>query len=214
MSGKKKRHRWRQSPILIEENITIDSKSTTITTRTDEQKHTENTIRRWYHNDEDEKTNQNEIQPIVLLPNETISEKIERILRKINAWTNESSSPSSTTTNHNNSHIPREPLQDTSFNKTNLSTYDNIRQGQQNESRFTKPTYNSSFNSFRQRCCSSTYTDPTMVKNQQISTHRPYSMICTDKPLPPASCCLTKDKNNYLSEGQDRKVRGRIQSNK
>jgi hypothetical protein len=210
MSGEKQRHRWRRDPILIEENIIIDSKLTTITTRTEEQTHTKNTKRQWYNNDEDEKN-----QPIILSPtppppppplNETISEKIERVLRKINGWTNETSS---TATNHNNNNIQREPLQDTSFNKTNSSAYDNICQGHQNESRFSKPISNSVFNSFRQRCCSSTYTDPNMVKNQKISTNRPYSMICVDDPLPPRSSRLTKDDNNYFREGQNRKVRGR-----
>jgi hypothetical protein len=200
MSGEKKRHRWRQSPILIEENIVIDSKSTTVTTKIEEQKHTETTKRHWYNN-EDER----------LQPNATISEKIERVLRKINSWTNETSS---TATNHNNNNIQREPLQDTSFNKANLSGYDNIFQGRQNESRFTKPTSNSLLNSIRQRCCSSTYNNPNMVKNQQTSSHRPYSMIFIDDPLPPTSCRITKDDKDYFYEGQDRKVRGKIRFNK
>jgi hypothetical protein len=204
MSGEKQRHRWRQDPILIEENIIIDSKSTTITTTTEEQKHTKNTKRHWYNNDDEDEKN----QPIILTPplNETISEKIERVLRKINGWTNETSS---TATNHNNNNIQREPLQDTSFNKTNLSAYDNIYHGQQNESHFSKPISNSVLNSFRPRCCSSTYTDSNMVKNQQISTNRPFSMVCVDDPLPPTTCRLPKNDNNYSNERQNRKVRGR-----
>lgn len=200
MSGEKKRRRWRQRPVLIEENITIDSKSsTTITTRSEEQKHTENTRRQWYQKKEDEQTYPQESPSTIFLPNEKLSEKIDRVLRKINAWTNETSP---TATNHNN--IQRESLQDTSFNKTNLSAYDNICQGQQNES---QPIGNS----FRQRCCSSTYTNSNMGKNPQISIPRPYSTIYIDESLSPTASCLTKDKNNYLHEGQqERKVRGRI----
>lgn len=210
MSGEKKRHRWKQNPILIEENIIIDSKLTTITTKIEEkeEKHIENTRYQWCHQNTTDNDNNEKISTKKnISSNETITEKIERVLRKINAWTNETSS-SSTATNHNNTTIQRESLQDISFNKTNLSTdYDNICQGQKkSESHLPK----SVLNSFRQRCCSSTYnnTDIDMVKNEPISSHRPHSMIYVDDPLPPMACGLTKDKNNYFyDEGQDRKVR-------
>jgi hypothetical protein len=206
MSGEKKRHRWRRGPILIEENLTIDSKLTKTTTSTEEEKHTENTIRKWYNNDEDDDNrNENEIPLRILSPNETISERIERVLRRINAWTNETSS---TPTNDTNNNIQRDSLHDTSFNKTDISNYDNIRQRQQYKSRFTKPPTCSLFNSFRQRCCSSTSVEPNI--NQ---THRPYSMVFTDQPLPPmttTSCVLPNNNNNNLYEEEDRKVRGRV----
>lgn len=202
MSGEKRRRRWKRGPILIEENTVINSKSTTITTRTEEQKHIENTRCHWYENDEDEKTNFNDIS----LPNETISDRIERVLRKINVWTNETSL---TATNHHNNNIQPESLQDVSINKTNLSPYDNIRQGQQNQTRLPKSTSNSFFNSFRPRCCTSTYANPIMVKNQS----RPYSMVCVDESVSPTSCCSIKNNNNYnySYQRQDRKVRERVQ---
>ena len=197
MSGEKRRHRWRRGPVLVEENLTIDSKSITTTTRIEEEKHTENIRRKWYDNDE------NELQPTSLLPTETISEKIERILRKINAWTNDAS-PTST-----NNDKPPESLQDISFNKTDLSTYDEIRQRQQYKSRFTKPTSSSLLNSLRQRCCSSAQADSARIPNHQIPVHRPYSMAFIDEPLPP--CLPSNDNDNCLHEGQDRKVRERVQ---
>jgi hypothetical protein len=203
MSGEKKRRRWRRDPVLIEENITIDS--TTTTTRTEERKHIESTVCKWYNNDEDDNVNTKEIPPILLIPNETVSEKIDRVLRRINAWTNETSS----TTSNTNNNIQREPLQDASFNKTDLSGYDNIRQRQSNESHFSKPTYNSLLNSIRRRCCSSTYGDPNVIQTQQIPAHRPYSMTFIDEPLPMTtkSCRLS---NREFYEGQNRKVRKRI----
>jgi hypothetical protein len=206
MSGEKKRHRRRHSPILIEENITIDSKLTTTTSiTTEENKHTENTIRKWYHTDEVDDNTQDEIQSKILLPNEKISKKIERVLRKINAWTNERSS---TPTNNNND-MEQTSVHDTSFNKTNLPIYDNIHQDQRYESRFIKP------NSFQQRCRSSTRSDPNVIKCSRISTHQPYStMTFPDRPLPrmtTTSCAINNDKRNYFSEGQNRKVRGKVQ---
>ncbi|CAF4098358.1 unnamed protein product [Rotaria sp. Silwood2] len=205
MSGEKKRHRWKYSPVLIEENITIDSKSITTTTRTEEEKHTENTIRKWYNNndgdsddDDDDGINQNQ-------PQQTISEKIERVLRKINAWTNEKTA-ASTDTNDNN--IQREPLQDTSFNKTSLSTYDYIRQEQECKPRSKKPTSNTLFNSLRQRCSSSTFVDPNTIKTQHVSVHRPHSMIFTDEPISSmttTSSILNNNNNNYFYDDLDRK---------
>ncbi len=199
MSGeKRRRHRWKHGPVLIEENIVIDSKSTTVTTRTEEQKHIENTRLHWYENDDEkEETNLNNIP----LPNETISDKIERVLRKINVWTNETSLPA---TNHHNNNIPLESLQDISINKTNLSPYDNLWQGQQNQTSPPKSTSNSFFNSFRPRCCVSTYANPIMVKNQS----RPYSMACVDESVPATSCCSMKNTNQTCSyQRQERKVR-------
>jgi len=205
MSGEKKRHRWRPGPIFVEENITVDSKlrKTTQTSTTEEEKHTENKIRKWYNNnidEDDDNRTSSEIPLRTLSPNETISERIERVLRRINAWTNETSS---TPTNN----IQRESLHDTSFNKTNLSAYDNIRQRQRYKSRFIKPPTNSLFNSFRQRCCSSTSAEPNVNQNQQ---HRPHSMVFIDESFPSittTSCILPNDNPNNLYEDEDRKVR-------
>lgn len=199
MSGEKQRHRWRRSPILIEEKLTIDSKSTTTSRRTDEEKHIENTIRKWYsRNEESDERNQQEISSRILPANESLAGKIERVLRRINAWTNEISSSSTATTSN---HLQREPLQDISFNKTNLSTYEKIRLRQTYQSH--QPT-----NSFRQRCCSSTYTEPDRIQSQQISTHRPFSMVFINEPFP-STCLLTNEKYNYSHrfQGQERKVR-------
>jgi hypothetical protein len=202
MSGeKRRRHQWKHGPVLIEENIIIDSKSTTITTRTEEEKHIENTRCHWYENDDDDDNDKAKNFNDMSSPNETISDRIERVLRKINVWTNETSS---TATNHDNNNIQPESLQDISINKTNLSLYDNIRQGQQNQTCRPKSTSNSFFNSFRPRCCVSTYANPMMVKNQS----RPYSMVCVDESIPPISCCSMKNNNqNYSYQRQDRKVR-------
>jgi hypothetical protein len=212
MSGEKTRHRRRHhSPLLIEENIIIDSKSTTTTSiTTEEKKHTKNTIRKWYPTDEVDENTQDEIRSKILLPNEKISKKIERVLRKINAWTNEISSTPPT---NNNNDMQQTSIHDTSFNKTNLPVYDNIHQDQRYESRFIKPTSNS-FQ--QQRGRSSTRSDPNVIKCSRISTHHPYStMTFADRPLPrmtTTSCAINNDKHNYFSEGQNRKVRGRISS--
>jgi hypothetical protein len=160
MSGEKKRYRWRRSPLLIEENLIINTKSssstTTTTTRTEEDKRSENTRRQWYNNDEDD-------EEIPLIPNETISEKIDRVLRKINAWTNE------TSTINNNNHPIQEERSSNRLIKP-LSNYENIH---------SRPyPFKSTENSFRRRCSSSTYTDPSMIK-----TYRPYSMTFIDEPL-------------------------------
>lgn len=188
MSGEKKRRRRRHGPILIEENTIIDSKSIRTSTTTKEEKHTENTIRKWYDSDDDDETIQDEIQ------SEKISKKIEHVLRKINEWTNERSSIPID--------IQQESVHNTSFNKTNLPTYDNIHHRRWYES--------PSLNSFRQRCSSSTRTDSSSI----ISTDRPYSaMTFTNSLLPQmttTSCAVNNGNNNYFYEGQNRKVRRRI----
>ncbi|CAF4926726.1 unnamed protein product [Rotaria magnacalcarata] len=208
MSGEKKRHRWRSSPILIEEKTKIDSKSVKTKTTTEEEKHTENTVRKWYNNndddDDDDASNQSESQPTKQLPNATIVNKIERVLRKINAWTNETAS---TSTNNSDNNIQRETLQDTSFNETNLSAYDDAHHKQKYKSRSKKATSHKSLDSIRQRCCSSTYAEPNIIKNQQIPTHRPYSMTFANEPL---SSMKINDNMNYTCEGFDRKVRERV----
>jgi len=191
MSGEKKRYRWQRGPLLIEENFIINSKSssTTTTIRTEEEKHTENTRRKWYNNDDDEDDDDDEdIQLTKLTPNETISEKIDRVLRKINAWTNETS----TIDNSNNNQ------EQTSSNKLikPLSKYDHITRRQYN-SNFTKPTYDSSLNSFRRRCSSSTYSDTSMTKVKQIPTHRPYSMTFIDEPTKVTKPCHNNNKVFY-----------------
>ena len=212
MSGEKKRRRRKHGPVLIEENVITNLRSTTTTIKTEEQKHTENTVRQFYHTDEDEESVSDDLQSTAIPSNEKISKKIERVLRKINAWTNE---VSSTPTHHNND-MQQDSLQDMSFNKTNLPVYDNPQQGQRHESSFIKPMSSSLFHSFRQRCCSSTYTNPNILNSQQISAHRPHSLMTfADKPLPQmttASCLVNNDNKTYPSEGQTRKVRGTTSS--
>lgn len=205
MSGEKKHQRWRPSPILIEEKIKIDSKSITTSTRTEEEKHTENTIRKWYNDDDDDdESNQSEVQSTILSPNRTISERIERVLRKINAWTNETIS---TPNNSSDNNTPKVSIQDKSFNKSKSSEYDNVYQKQGHRSRSEKEPSNISSSTFRQRCSSSTHAEPNMIKNQQIPFHRPYSMTFTNEPL---SSMKINDTKNYVYEGLDRKVRRRI----
>ena len=187
MSREKRRRRRQHVPILIEENIIIDSKSTTITTHREEQKHIANTRRQWYPNEDN--------------ANETLSERIERVLRKINGWTNESSLTSTTTTTTH-------PQQTISLNKTNSSAYDNIPQGQSHETHLPKSTSNSFFHTLRQQCCSSNYCEPTMVRNQS----QPISITSVDErvlpPPPPATTRSSmKMKKTNSSERQEGKVR-------
>jgi len=166
MSGEKKRYRWRRSPLLIEENLIINSKltSTTTTTRTEEEKHTKNFRRKWFSQDdadgndddddgdeEGEKSDDKNHRPT-----ETIAEKIDRVLKKINAWTNE--------TSVNN---PNPNIHDDIFTNKHVDLYDNIQQQQ-------KP------NQFRRRCSSSTNDDLSSLKYDQ----RPYSMAFINEPLP------------------------------
>ncbi|CAF4291132.1 unnamed protein product, partial [Rotaria magnacalcarata] len=74
------------------------------TTRSEDEKCTATTRRKWYKknddavdddddDDDDNNNNNNNIQRPRRFPSETITEKIDRILRKINAWTNETSIP-------------------------------------------------------------------------------------------------------------------------
>ncbi|CAF4294650.1 unnamed protein product, partial [Rotaria magnacalcarata] len=73
------------------------------TTRSEDEKCTATTRRKWYKknddavddddDDDDDNNNNNNIQRPRRFPSETITEKIDRILRKINAWTNETSIP-------------------------------------------------------------------------------------------------------------------------
>ncbi|UJR14892.1 hypothetical protein I4U23_001876 [Adineta vaga] len=193
MSGEKKRSRWRRALPLREEKRQINSKSSTTTTKTQEEKHSENIRRKWYkkskdnnddidNNDDDDDIDE-DIRLSILLPHETISEKIDRVIRKIDAWTNETSTTRTrtTTTNHNNTTIKQE----TSFNQTAkpLFNYDQIHRRQYPPTH-SKPAYTSIINTFRRRCSSSTYSDQSMNKIQKISTHRPYSMTFIDEPLP------------------------------
>jgi len=200
MSGEKKRYRWHRGPLLIEENFIINSKSssTTTTIKTEEEKHTENTRRKWYNNDDEDDDEDEDIQPTILTPNETISEKIDRVLRKINAWTNETSIIDNTNNNQ----------EQTSLNKLikPLSKYDHITRKQYN-SNVTKPTYNSSLNSFRRRCSSSTYGDPSMIKTQQIPTHRPYSMTFIDEPTTIVTKSCNNNNNKLFHQRPNEKLR-------
>ena len=170
MSGEKNRYRWRRrAPLFIEENLIINSKSlststsaTTTTRRIQEDKHTaSNTRHRWYGDDDKDD------DEISLTPNETIAEKIDRVLKKINAWTNE------TSTNNNNSDISEEQIPLKKIERP-LSSYGSIRQ--------RSYEYHPMENSFRRRCSSSTYGDPSVLKTQLITAHRPYSMTFIDQP--------------------------------
>ncbi|CAF1528169.1 unnamed protein product [Rotaria sp. Silwood1] len=189
MSGEKKRYRWRHRPILIEESLTINSTSTTITTKNQEEKHTENIQCKWYNknknNDDDDDNNNNNNENIQLktsLPNETISEKIDRILKKINAWTNDTSIQTKPNTTNNISIQQKIPFNKTiptttlSSSSSSSSKYDNIH-------RKLKPTSTTLLNTVRQRCSSSTYEDSPIIKLEKLSNPRPYSMTFTHEPL-------------------------------
>ena len=180
MSGNKRRHRWRHGPVLVEENITIDS--STRTTSTEEKNHIENTTRKWYGPDDDGITTSPSSASVSA--NESLSEKIDRVLRRINAWTNETSSTTSNNNNNSNARQHR-PVQETSLNKSNPSGYDNIPQGQSSESRTSdKPKSSSFLHSVRQRCCSSARPAPNLFQMRPTgTTHRPYSMTFVEDPL-------------------------------
>ena len=223
MSGEKKRRRWRRAPLLVEENLTIDSTSTTTTTRIQEEKHIENVRRQWYDqskdDENDETTDGKEIPLMTLLRDETIAEKIDRVLKKINAWTHETSTTATAaaaaappTTSSNNHHYHHHPSihQDTSFNKTSKSSsnYDNIRQ-QCYPSTFAKPVPSSLVHASRRRSSSSNRPtrgegDSSVMISPEISTHRPHSMTFFDEPFPVSS-------NQYNDQRSHRKVSRREQ---
>ena len=186
MSCEKKRYRWRRraggGPLLIEENLIINSKSTssststtTTTRRIQEEKHTASNARhRWYDEDKNDDDDDDDDE-ISFTPNETISEKIDRVLKKINAWTNETSTTAAT--NNNNSDIYQEQISSKKIDRP-LSSYGNVRQ----RSYEYHPSYHPMENSIRRRCSSSTYGDPSLIKPQTVTTHRPYSMTFIDQP--------------------------------
>ncbi|CAF1409216.1 unnamed protein product [Rotaria magnacalcarata] len=202
MSGEKKRYRWRRGPILIEENLVINSTSTTVTTRSEDEKCTATTRRKWYKknddavdddDDDDDNNNNNNIQRPRRFPSETITEKIDRILRKINAWTNETSIPTRTDTSTNNANRTK-----MSFVKPTKSpcNYDNVPRTATN-SNITMPCPNSSYTSYRQRCSSSTYENPPMIRTQRISNPRPFSMTFINEPFPTNS---SYDRNSFYKK--------------
>ena len=225
MSSEKKRRRWRRAPLLVEENLTIDSTSTTTSTRIQEEKHIENIRRRWYQPSKDdeneEMTDNKEIPLMTLLPDETIAEKIDRVLKKINAWTNETSTTTTTSSSaaaaassDNNHHHQHPSLhQDTSFNKTSKSSanYDNLRQ-QCYPSTYTKPIPSSVVHPNRRRSSSSTRATAggggggasPLIASPEISAHRPHSMTFFDEPFPVSS-------NQYSDQRSHRKVSRRDQ---
>ena len=176
MSGDKKRYRWYHSSVLTQENLLVDSRSTT-TIETSEDKHAES------------------IRRVALPPYETISEKIDRILRKINAWSDETTTKPKSNDNNNT-------LQQTAtFNKA-TSNYYSIHE-RQHESNWIRPISTYSFNSLRQRCLSSTYLNSSMTKIQQIPTNRPYSMAFIDE----SSSMAASNDEDMLYEKPNR-VRG------
>ncbi|CAF1137959.1 unnamed protein product [Rotaria sordida] len=183
MSGEKKRYRWRRRPVLVEESLIINSTLTTITTRDKEEKHTENIQRKWYNNNNN--NDDEDIQLKTLSPNETISEKIDRILKKINAWTNDSSIPTrNNNNNNNNNNTNNSTQQKMPFNKTknsssSSSNHENIQRRTNNK----KANSTASSDTFRQRCSSSTYEDSPMIKLEKLTNPRPYSMTFIQEPL-------------------------------
>ena len=124
MNREKKRRRQHRTPILFEENLTINSRSTTTSTQRHEDQHIENRRRQWFDYSTEEEGEGEEPETIDDLPfqtlssDETIAEKIDRVLKKINAWTNER------TTNPNHQALQHE----ISFNKPSYN-YDNLFPG-------------------------------------------------------------------------------------
>ena len=160
MSGEKKRYRWNRNPIVIEENLIIDSRTNrTQTGQEQRQEHIENTIRRWYPPGDDQRSRINRrLDPA----NEKISEKIDRILRKIHAWTND-------TTISDINASKNQPKTDQRCPSTRLT--------QENRSK-----RNSTFlDSFRRSCSSSTQNDRDQIDLHPLPVHRPFSMIFIDR---------------------------------
>lgn len=192
MSGEKYRYRWRRRPpLFIEENLIINSKSLststsarTTTRRIQEEKHTTtNTRHRWY-GDDDKNDDDDDEDEISFTPNETIAEKIDRVLKKINAWTNETS----TRTNNNNSDIDEEQIPLKKIERP-LSSYGSVRQ--------RSYEYHPMENSLRRRCCSSsTYGDPSVP----ITAHRPYSMTFIDQPSTNNRQTFTQKSNQRMTK--------------
>ena len=196
MSSERKRRRWRRAPLLVEENLTIDSTSTTTKTQVEEKKHIENVRRQWYNDDGDD---ERERASTPLSANESIAEKIDRVLKKINAWTNEASASAESTSNH------LLGQQDTSLNRTTKSSsnYDNLRQASSSSyyADLSKTTTSTSLphGASRRRCLSSTNGDLVMIPIADPSAHRPYSMTFVDEPFPVSSSCHRTYANQRLS---------------
>jgi hypothetical protein len=236
MNSEKKRRRCRRTPVLIEENLTINSSSTTTKTQRQEEKHIENIRRQWYdrhnhrkhdasnqqsrrgngdnnkngnhndNNDDDDDDDDDDdgdgdgddrnIPLATLLPDETIAEKIDRVLKKINAWASETS-----TSHHQKTNNPIQ--QGTAFNKTSKlsSNYDNIRQ-QCYGSTYRKSTSNLLLNGNRRRSSSSSNGYPARTVPCDLSAHRPYSMTFIDEPVP----IHAYSHSSYDARKQSRKV--------
>ena len=200
MSGEKKRYRWRPSPILIEENITIDSTTTTTTsTGREEKKHIENKRCQWYpHGNDEHVYRQRPGSSTIPTVHQSISEKVDRILRKIQAWTDETPVPTT---------VPRDQKNDRSYPASlNRTIYDNLLPSQSEVYEgpsSSKLRSNSYLESFRRRCCSSSrQADRNSIQLQAMPVHRPYSMTFIDRSLPTAA--MTSPSNYH--PGQNRKV--------
>lgn len=161
MNGEKAQRRSRRLPIRVEEKLTINSTSTTTEIH-----------RQWYENKDDKDGNDDDLDddddddiPFhTLAPDETIAEKIERLLKRINAWTNE------TTTNN------QKPIDEqTTFTKTSKSScnYENFQQDKSNSIRkeVYRNRYRSSSSSGRAgRTRHSSFRTNSVISNDRIST--------------------------------------------
>jgi hypothetical protein len=179
MSGDKKYTRWRPDPILIEENITVNSTTTRHCCGIEEQKHTENIRRHWLPNDETSYDRRAAAMPPA---NERLSQKIDRILRKIYAWTNEKSTSDTSQIDggffHNKHYdnLPAETDVNSCHDEQHLAFV-------------------------RRRCCSSTQTDRTTCDLEHTSASRPFSMEFVDRSL-----LRTAGTRSSYHPGQTRKV--------
>lgn len=161
MSVDKKRYRWNRNPILIEENLIIDSQTTrTQCGHEEQQQHIENTVRQWYTNDENQVQQTRRLDP----SNEKISEKIDRILRRIQAWTNDP--------NFNDSTNQIRTSATSTKNETNVQT---------NTTSYVPRRSSRFLDSFRRRCSSMANNEQNRVDLRDISVARPYSMILADR---------------------------------
>ena len=153
MTSEKKRHR----PILIEEKLIIDSTTTTTPSNNEQHQHQhiENTIRQWYSHGDGSR-------PRI---NESISAKIDRILRKIHSWTDDGTIPPTTTTRKK---ISIEPIRDP-------HDYDNLHRRSDEQCPCSKRRSNS---------CRRTYRRNERNDLQINPPHRPYSMIFIDRDIP------------------------------
>jgi hypothetical protein len=194
MSGEKKRYRWRRGPILFEENICINSTTTNIDGHDTHNQHTEKTRQHWRANKNDNKQDDIHRSNPLFSPlfNETMSEKIDRILRKLHSWTDDVPIDDVCKKNHGTS----------SHTTSSQINYDNLRFDHNEDVSANKARSNSFLNSFRQHCYPSMQTNESNIRLHNTRPIRPYSMTFVDRALP----CSTVSSSNYYPE-QTSKVR-------